>query len=97
MSSQTKLEGFAQSPDASPRRPNELALYALTSAQKINGASVIAGEGVLQAVADYLGDSFYLMPSSIHPRAHGPPRPRGWRTPQRSRTIWPMETLPEWN
>lgn len=41
-------------------------MYVLTNEQRVNGASVILYDGVLQFVADQLQNNFYILPSSIH-------------------------------
>lgn len=41
-------------------------LYVLTNQNKINGAGVLAQDGVLERVGRLIGSNFYVLPSSIH-------------------------------
>jgi hypothetical protein len=44
----------------------EREFYLLTNAHKINGASALLYEGILEQVAEELEDDLYILPSSIH-------------------------------
>lgn len=44
----------------------ELPMYVLTNASKNMGAGCILYRGILQACAERIGNTFYLLPSSIH-------------------------------
>ncbi len=41
-------------------------MYVLTNRQRLNGACCILYQDVLKQVAGRLGDSLYILPSSIH-------------------------------
>lgn len=41
-------------------------LYALTNQNQVNGAGVLAQDGVLERVGGLIGSNFYVLPSSIH-------------------------------
>ena len=41
-------------------------MYVLTNQNKINGAGVLAQDGVLEKVGELIGSNFYVLPSSIH-------------------------------
>ena len=46
--------------------PDELMLWVITNSQRINGASSILFDDVLQSLADRLEDDLYILPSSLH-------------------------------
>lgn len=41
-------------------------MYVLTNQNKLNGANVLAQEGVLEKVGGLLGSNFFVLPSSVH-------------------------------
>ncbi len=41
-------------------------MYVLTNQSKINGAGVLARDGVLEKIGELLGSDFYVLPSSTH-------------------------------
>ncbi|MGN0711447.1 MAG: DUF5688 family protein [Anaerovoracaceae bacterium] len=52
--------------NASDRLYPELIMYVITNRQNINGASVILYDGILERLAEKIGDNLYILPSSIH-------------------------------
>ena len=46
--------------------PETVPMYVLTNRQRLNGACCILYQDVLKQVAGRLGDSLYILPSSIH-------------------------------
>lgn len=43
-----------------------IAMFALTNDSRVNGASVIARDGLLDRIGDILGRDYFILPSSIH-------------------------------
>lgn len=41
-------------------------MYVLTSQSKMDGAGVLARDGVLEKIGELIGSNFYVLPSSIH-------------------------------
>lgn len=41
-------------------------MYILTNQNKVNGAGVLARDGVLDKIGELLGSDFYVLPSSTH-------------------------------
>ena len=41
-------------------------LYVLTNSARLNGAGMLARDGVLDKVGDLIGKNFYVLPSSVH-------------------------------
>lgn len=49
-----------------PVETGAVPMYVLTSQSKMDGAGVLARDGVLEKIGELIGSNFYVLPSSIH-------------------------------
>lgn len=51
---------------AEPLEAGFTPMYVLTNQNKVNGAGVLARDGVLEKIGELVGSNFYVLPSSVH-------------------------------
>lgn len=61
-----QLAGIEETDDGEALGEDNFPMYVITNKQKQFGAGVILYPGVLQQAENFLGDHFYILPSSVH-------------------------------